>query len=141
MINKKHIIYAGSSLVVPFVSYAWSLGVSTDSTFSSFIDEVLSVIYVIIPILSTIAFIVFFWGLSKFILNSGSKEGIEKGKDYMLWGILALFILLTVRVIIGLIATDLDIGNSDKLPYLPQDGANVTTDEDFVLPDGTHLTP
>ena len=76
-------------------------------------------LYAIFPILVTFAFMFFFWGLSKFILNAGSQEGIKKGRDYMMWGILALFILLTFRVIVGLIASDLEIGDTNKLPLLP----------------------
>ncbi len=122
------------ALLLPATSYAWSLGVNTDSTFKSFIEELLGLIQLIIPILFMLAFIFFFWGLSKFILNSGSKDGVEKGKSYMLWGILALFILVTFRAIVGLIASDLGIGQSDYIPLLPTGGANVTTQEEYQLP-------
>ena len=93
------------------------------TNFKSVVDYVLDVISVLIPILVAFAFIFFFWGLSKFILSSGNKDGVEKGRDYMLWGILALFILFSFRTIIGLVSNDLgftttrvDDGSSVKLP-------------------------
>ena len=89
------------------------------SDFSCTVYRIVDIIYLIIPLLIGCAFIVFFWGLSKFILNSGSKTEIENGKNYMMWGIIVLFVLLTFRTIIGLIATDLEIGNSTGLPFLP----------------------
>jgi hypothetical protein len=72
------------------------------------------------PILFSLCFVVFFWGLSKFILNSGSKDEIEKGKNYMVWAILALFILISFRAIITFITSDLGFGNSTSTPQIPQ---------------------
>ena len=93
-------------------------------TLKDVIGYVLSIINLLIPILWALAFIVFFWGLSKFILNSGNKGELEKGKDYMIWGVLALFILLTFRVIITFVSGDLDLGgNANVIPTLPTSDA------------------
>ena len=83
------------------------------SDFSCTIYRIVEILYLIVPLLSAAAFIVFFWGLSKFILGTDNKADIEKGKNYMLWGILALFILLTFRTIVGLIISDLDVQGVD----------------------------
>src|SRR3989344_4229015 len=88
-----------------------------DSTFKTTIEYILDMIYVLVPILSGLAFIVFFWGLSKFILNADKPEKIKEGKNYMAWGILVLFILLTFKTIIGLVSSDLVIGPKD--PAIP----------------------
>ncbi len=72
------------------------------------------------PILFSLCFVVFFWGLSKFILNSGSKDEIEKGKNYMAWAVLALFILISFRAIITFITSDLGFGSSTSTPQIPQ---------------------
>lgn len=72
------------------------------------------------PVLFSVAFVVFFWGLSKFILNSGNKDEIEKGKEYMIWSILALFILVSFRVIISLITSDFGLGPATTTPQIPQ---------------------
>ncbi len=88
--------------------------------FSNIILYAVYLIYLLIPILFIIAFLIFFWGLSKFILSSGNTADIEKGKTYMLWGILALFVLLTFRAIISLVSTDLGIGDATVFPGLPE---------------------
>ena len=92
----------------------WSLA---KSNFKTVIVEILSVIYILIPILGGLAFIVFFWGLSKFILNANKPEEIKNGRNYMLGGILVLFILLTFRVIIGFVSSELEIGRN--IPIIP----------------------
>ncbi|HEY4509126.1 MAG TPA: hypothetical protein VJC13_02485 [Candidatus Paceibacterota bacterium] len=112
---KKHkiYIYLVATLSFPAIIFAFSL---KDSTFSQTIGYVLEVIRILIPILSAIAFITFFWGLSKFLLNSGKPEEIKNGRSYMLWGILALFILLSFMAIVKFISKDLEIGSNPSVP-------------------------
>ena len=91
---------------------------------------VLSLIYILIPILFGLAFVVFFWGLSKFILNSGNKDEIKKGKDYIMWGILALFILISFRGIISFLAGEFEFGSAKAFPFLK---ANSTIDSSGLV--------
>lgn len=96
------------SLILPSISFAFSLAQS-GTTFSTVITYIMEIIKLLIPILVGVAFIVFFWGLSKFILNSNKPEEIKNGRNKMMWGILMLFILITFNAIIGLVATELEI--------------------------------
>ncbi|MCX6701767.1 MAG: hypothetical protein NTX96_01045 [Candidatus Zambryskibacteria bacterium] len=106
-----------SILFIPSVIFAFSLGVNTDTTFETTINYILEIIRLLIPILSGVAFLVFFWGLSKFILNSNKPEEIKNGKNYMIWGVFTLFILLTFMTIIGFVSNELQIGA--KNPIIP----------------------
>ena len=111
---KKNYLFA-FLVVFPTLALGFSL---KDSTFSDVIMEIKGVIDILIPILSAVATIIFFWGLSKFILNSGNQADLEKGRSYMIWGILALFILMSYQTIVFLVAKDLDIGNGGALPII-----------------------
>ena len=90
----------------------------TGANFSSVVGNVLRVISTLIPILFALAFLVFFWGLSKFILHSGNEAEVKKGKDYMLWGILALFLLITSLAIVNFLMGELGF-RTDVPPLLP----------------------
>ena len=92
------------------------------TTFYTLIQYILQLISIIGPILFSLAFIVFFWGLSKFILNSGNPAEIKKGKEYMMWGILALFIMISFKAIIALVSGDVfGVSNPTKLgTFLPE---------------------
>lgn len=104
---------------IPVALYA-SGGPVESFTLKDVIGYVLSLLQTLVPILGVLAFIIFFWGLSKFILNAGNKGEIEKGRNYMLWGILALFILLTYKVIVTFISGDLGLGgDANVIPRLP----------------------
>jgi len=80
------------------------------SNFKTLLDYILGIFNILIPILEGLAFIVFFWGLSKFILNAGNKDAISNGRKYMIWGILVLFILLSYQAIIGWVSDQFELG-------------------------------
>ncbi len=106
---KNKILFSLFSILVPALSSAFSL---EDSTFGGVVLEVVGIINMLVPILVSLAIIFFFWGMSKFILHSDSADGIKNGRNYMLWGIVALFVLFTFRVLIGLVSDELEIGSS-----------------------------
>ena len=106
-------------LSVCLPSLAFASGGVTD--LPSLVGYLLSITNVLIPILFALAFIVFFWGVSKFILNSnGSQAEVQKGKNYMMWGILALFILVSARAILTIVSNDFRFGGATVQPKLPE---------------------
>ena len=123
---KKLFLVSTITSFFPVVAFAdFSLGAGTDSTFGAFIGYIIGFISLLIPVLFALAFIVFFWGLSKFILNSDGEKEIQNGKTYMFWGILALFILISFRAIISFVSADLELGDSRVAPQLPG-GSSIT---------------
>lgn len=104
--------------------------------FKSIIQYISSMVFMLIPILISIAFIVFFWGLSKFVIGADNDQEVKKGKEFMLWGILALFILVSIRSILGIIAGDLEIGDGRTIPLLPIGEGGVPHADVEILPTG-----
>ncbi|MEK7109062.1 MAG: hypothetical protein AAB919_01350 [Patescibacteria group bacterium] len=54
----------------------------------------------LIPILITVALIVFFWGLVKYIRSSG--KGHAEGKNIMIAGLVSLFVMVSIWGLIQL---------------------------------------
>lgn len=50
----------------------------------------------VVPVLFALALLAFFWGLSKFILNAGNEEKRNQGKQTLIWGSIALFIIFSI---------------------------------------------
>ncbi len=73
-----------------------------NSSFSDIVSYVISLINLLIPILFALAFIVFIWGLTKYVISAGDEKLLKTGKEYMMWGILVLFILTSYVAIIGI---------------------------------------
>ena len=64
----------------------------------------------IIAILVGVALLAFFWGLARFIFRVGGDEkAVEEGKRIMKWGLIALFVMVSVWGIIIFIQEALDL--------------------------------
>ena len=72
------------------------------------------------PIVFGLALLFFFWGVAKFIFAQGNVNAKDEGKSIMVWGVIALFVMVSILGIIKFI--------NDNLAIQPQDltGANST---------------
>ena len=55
----------------------------------------------LIPLLTAIALFVFVWGVARFIKAAGNEKEIKDSKNLLIWGIVGLFILVTIWGIIS----------------------------------------
>jgi hypothetical protein len=78
----------------------------------TFANEVAGVMKIVLNILISIAFISFFWGVAKFILSSGNEKSITEGKQFMRYGIFALFVLWTFEAIILYFSGQFEFGDT-----------------------------
>jgi len=64
----------------------------------------------IITFLFALALVYFFYGVFKFIANSGNDAGKKEGKSHMLWGVVGLAIMVSVYGLLNLVVgTILDV--------------------------------
>lgn len=73
-----------------------------------------------LPIVIAIALLAFFWGLVKFIF--AGEEGKKEGKSLMIWGLVALFVMVSVWGLVRFIGNALGITatpNPDAVPTVP----------------------
>jgi predicted Na+-dependent transporter len=63
---------------------------------AGFVAEIIGVINAIIPVLISVALIFFFYGLIKYIYNAGDARGHGQSKELILWGLAALFVLMSL---------------------------------------------
>ena len=68
-----------------------------------------NIVSLLIPLSAACALLFFFWGLAKSILKSDNVEGRENGREIMKWGIVALFVIVSIWGIVGFIQSDLGI--------------------------------
>ena len=72
------------------------------------------------PALAGLALLVFFWGVVKFIFNAGDEEKRREGKKFMLWGIIALFVMVSLWGIVTLIRSSvLGTGKAGTIKSMP----------------------
>jgi hypothetical protein len=63
----------------------------------------------LIPLIFGLALIYFFWGTAQFVLHSGEQKARDEGKQKMLWGIIAIFVFVSIWGILGFIGNTLGI--------------------------------
>lgn len=64
------------------------------------------------PIVAGLALLVFLWGLVKFIVKADDEEARTQGRQFMVWGVVALFVMASLWGIIFFIGFSLGIDTS-----------------------------
>lgn len=70
------------------------------------------------PIVGGLALLYFFWGIALFIFQSGDEKKIEEGKSKMKWGIVVLFVMVSVWGLVSIFQKDI-IGNTNMGGVIP----------------------
>ncbi len=58
----------------------------------------------IVPLLVALATAAFVWGIIQYFLNPDNEEKKKKANSYMLWGIIALFVIITMWGLVGILS-------------------------------------
>ncbi len=78
-------------------------------TLASLVGSIIGLINTIIPVLVTIALVIFFIGLIRYIYKSSDAHGHGADKDLILWGLIALFVLVSVWGILAIVRESLNL--------------------------------
>ncbi len=122
--NKKVLLTSALflSFLTPTISYAaLCTTVSTARHLTDVICIFIDLISITIPIVAGLALLTFFWGLAKFILHADNEDGRAEGKQVMKWGIVALFVMVSIWGIVSYLQFDLFGVSTPNVPQLPTD--------------------
>jgi thiol:disulfide interchange protein len=75
-------------------------------------------INLVTPVVIALALLFFFWGLATFILGSSNEEERKKGRNIMIYGILALFIMVSIWGIIAVLQNTFELRGGSIIPPL-----------------------
>ena len=94
---------------------------SGNPKFQNYLDYVSTCIInnSVIPLIFAVAVVMFVWGVVQFfILNSDEEAKREQGKQYMVWGIVALTVMLCVWGLVGILSSTFGLNKGGSI--LPQ---------------------
>ncbi len=95
----KKVIY-GLMSFAPVLAFAQAP--TTDFGFlENLVRQVGNAIALVIPIMLGLAIIYFFWGLVQYIKSAGDPKAAAQGKSIMIYGIIAIFVMVSVYGIVG----------------------------------------
>lgn len=76
----------------------------------------------LIGLFITLAIVIFFWGLIKYLMEAGEKKA--EGLQIMMYGILAIFVMVSIWGIIRLLQSTFKVTSTD--PIIPK-GIQINT--------------
>lgn len=108
---KKATVIAVSALL-PLMALA-------QASVDSIISRIGSIIALLVPILITLGVVYFFWGLVQYIGGDADKKA--EGRSHMIWGIIFLFVMVSVFGLIRVVGTTFGVqqGGDINVPTAP----------------------
>ena len=100
--------------LIPVLTFAQALG-----NVETFFGSIGRIIGLLLPIVVALALLYFFWGLAKFILAAGDETARAEGKSIMIWGIVALFVMVSVWGLVTWVGEALDIDQGADSGSIP----------------------
>lgn len=75
----------------------------------------------IVPLFFAVSSAMFVWGTVKFLLiNGGEEKQRTEGKQFMIWGIIALAVMLSIWALVGILGKTFGITSTNVLPQVPK---------------------
>ena len=86
---------------------AVALAAGAVKTYSDLVNKLVSIMGIGSIVLVTLGFAAYFYGMSANILQFSSESGVEKRKAFFFWGIIILFVMLSIPGILRLLGRTL----------------------------------
>jgi len=91
---------------------------STPTDLAGIINLFIDIGLKVIPFLGAVAFLVFVWGVARFIKSTGSEKEVKDSKNLLIWGVIGLFVLITIWGIISFMKNEFAFGSDVGIPQI-----------------------
>jgi len=86
---------------------------------TTLLDSIGRLVDLALPIVVGLALLGFFYGLAKFIFSASDPDKQKEGRSIMIWGVVALFVMVSVWGLVNFLGNSLDIDQGDASPDVP----------------------
>lgn len=104
------------AFLFPAVALGQDLTGGESGDFFGLTTNIQNLVNSLIPLIAALALLAFFWGLAKYVFQADDEEAKEKGKNIMIAGIVALFLIAAVGGIIEFLASAFGFDTGDTVP-------------------------
>lgn len=89
--------------------------------FKNLLESIGDLVAMALPIVIGLILLAFFWGLAKFVFAAGNEEAKSEGKKLMIWGVIALFVAVSVWGLVRFLGNSLnvDTNTTTTVPTVP----------------------
>ncbi len=89
--------------------------VASAATLNTILVTLKGLLDLLIPIIITLAVVYFFYGLAQYV-TAKDESGKQEARDTMIYGIIALFVMVSVWGLVGVIGTTFGITSGGSVP-------------------------
>lgn len=114
---KKNLLKIGTlaAVAVPGIASAQSIG-----GILSLLAQASDLINRLIPFVIALTVLIFLWGIFKFVIAGGDGEARKEAQGYIIWGIVALFVMVSVWGLVNILVRSVNLDNTaPPAPGLP----------------------
>ena len=92
------------------------LAAAAQTTINDLINTLKGILGYLIPFFMVLATVIFLWGVIQYITAGGEEEKIKSGRTYMLWGLIALFVMIALWGLVNVLASTFNVGTNNTIP-------------------------
>jgi hypothetical protein len=116
----KRFIYKAFLVALP-IAPMFALAQTNDfSSVTGSITSVKDIINSLIPLVIGIGVLVFLWGLVGYVTAGGDEEKRKNARSLMIYGIIVLFVMVSVWGLVKVLVTTFGTGTQTTAPVIPQ---------------------
>jgi len=104
--------------------------VSAQVTVQTIITAFTNALGGLVVVAAAIALMVFIWGIVLFVARSGDENAVQEGKKRMMWGVIGLFLIVSIWGLINLLMEMFgveDPATECQAPYIDISGKQIET--------------
>lgn len=85
--------------------------ITTITNFQDFLCQIINILNATIPLLLTLAMVVFIWGIIRFIYNADNEKERENGRMLIIYGLIGLFVIVSMWGLVKVLITTFGLTN------------------------------
>jgi hypothetical protein len=106
----KKILALIASFALPVVALAQQANFNSSPTALGILQQIKNILNFIIPILVILGVIYFIWGVISYVMGK-SEEAKSEGRNRMIYGIIGLFVIVSIWGLVGVLGSTFNINN------------------------------
>ena len=89
--------------------------------FDDLVELFLDILDDVIVLIVALAVVMFIWGVLKYITAGESEDKIREGRNYIIYGIIGIFVMVSVWGLVNILVNTLDLDTTNLvIPTLPR---------------------
>src|SRR3972149_11719304 len=108
----------GVGFFLPVLAFAQQISFTETKGLFGVLNTIQRLLNVVIPILITLGVVYFIWGVIKYV-TAKDEEAQKEARSTMIYGIIGLFVIVSIWGLVGLLGRSFGIGAGGGAPGFP----------------------